>query len=170
MSTLVVSPNRSLHGAELRLIGAGLAGSLALGGLMTWLWGFWPILAFNAIALAGLVYGVWKADRHARYREVIRVDDDWLVVEKGLSCPEYEFRAARVWTQVRAGIRPSDRKYHVTVRSSGKECEVGGCLGEEERRILARRLREMLAPALGDAAPALESGPGFKTQVGDLRS
>jgi uncharacterized membrane protein len=168
MSTLVVSPNRSLRGAELGLMAAGLAGALILGGLMTWLWGFWPILAFDAIALGGLVYGVWNADRHGRYREVIRIDDDWLVVEKGQSCPEYHFRALRVWAQVVAGVRPSDRKYHVSIRSSGQECEVGSCLGEEERRILAQRLREMLAPAW--ATPALVTSPSFKTHAGDFRS
>jgi uncharacterized membrane protein len=151
---------------------AGLVGSLTLGGVMTVLWGFWPILVFDALALAGLVYGVWKADRRSRYREVIRIDDGWLLVEKGQSVPEYRFRALRVWTQVVAGIRPADGKYHVAVRSGGQECEMGGCLGEEERRLLARRLREMLAapPDRTDTGPGPTTGPSFKTHAGDFRS
>ena len=175
MHTIIVRPNRSLHRTELGLLGLGLCAALTLGGVLTWLFGFWPILAFDGLALIGLVAAVWFANRAGGYLEEIRIDDDWVSVVKGVCTPQSTFRARRPWTRLIEDTQGPLKRYRLWIGSSGRFCEIGTCLGEDERRELFWRLRRyfnfMSTSAHGAGSPGNgTAGTPTEIQAGDIRT
>ncbi|MHB1543930.1 MAG: DUF2244 domain-containing protein [Gammaproteobacteria bacterium] len=174
MHTIVVRPNRSLHQAELGLLGLGLLAALTLGGVLTWRFGFWPILAFDALALIGLLWATWSVDRAGGYLERICIDDDWVTISQGIRAPESGFRVHRGWARLIEDAGGPWKRHRIWIGASGRVCEVGACLGDEEKRELSRQLRRYLCPTRSPGSKAHDPGnftDGSITefQAGDFR-
>jgi len=173
--TIIVRPNRSLRQAELGLLGLGLLLALTLGGVVTWLFGFWPVLAFDVLTLAGLVSATWSADHAGGYLEQIRIDDDWVTVSRGIHRSEPSFRVRRGWARLIEDTGGPWKRHRLWIGASGRTCEVGRCLGEEEKQELSRRLRDYLRPLTSTGSKAHDPGnftDGSITEIqaGDFRT
>ena len=152
-----ISPNLSLspRGAAWFYLSLVL-GTLLVSGPMIAL-GYWPILPFAGFELALLGFVLWSVQRAGRYREVIRIGPERIVVEKGEKHVRERLEFARHWSAVELR-RPATRSQasQLLITSQGRGCEIGRCLTESERRGLAARLREFIGPI--NATPELPRG------------
>lgn len=112
--------------------------------------GFWPVLPFAGLELAGLATALWWTRRRAQDREFIEISGDSVLIERhrhrhqGLEVAE-SVTLARPWTQVRleAG-RSALEPTRLMVGAHGRWWRVGEFLPPDERAGLGRRLREVL--------------------------
>jgi uncharacterized membrane protein len=77
--------------------------------------------------------------------EVVTIHDDIVEIQKGRRAPQQVCRFQRTWARVNmwrpvSGWLPS----RLTIRSHGREVEIGADLNEEERESLARELRRVI--------------------------
>lgn len=146
---LVIQPNASLtlqwaiaFMVFMCVVSFGIAGALA------WL-GFWMILPFSGLEMAALAAGLWWSMRDNVYREVVSVDFDRVRVETGRYAPEATWEFQRAWTQVRLDRGPQMNSHpRLWIGSHGRGCILGGCLTDEEREAVARRLRQWMREPL----------------------
>jgi len=142
---LVIGRNASLgrrQAVALMLFMCGI--SFGIAGVFAVL-GYWMILPFAGLEMLVLALGLAWSMRGNAWREVLRIDEDFISVERGLGGPRERYRFSRYWVQLRleAGAMPNDHR-RLMLSESGRHCEVGGCLTEDERIALAQRLRELL--------------------------
>ena len=155
-----VRPNCSLSWRQALWFYAWVcAASLAVAGAFAWQ-GYWPILPFAGLELAALGAALWISQRRGRYREVIAIYADRIVVEKGVrerrTAQEFPLHWARVTLRP---ARVSSYPSRLTISSHGRSCEIGRCLTESERKGLRRRLEELIGgiaqcPGEGSASAA----------------
>ena len=140
-----ICPNCSLTGRGARLFFAavcvvpiGTAGVLAYKG-------FWPVLPFAGLEMALLGWALQVSLERRFHRQTITVTESDVSVE---SCDRH--RSSRVvfprhWAQVKLR-RPAARLHpsRLTIESSGRQCELGSFLTEEERCGLALRLQRVI--------------------------
>lgn len=149
---IVIGPNASLdvRGAVWFL---GTLSSLALGVASVCLYfGFWPVLPFAGAELMAVTAAVWVSLHRNRYREVVTLDEDRVVVEFGLAGSDRAAAVAsridfpRSWTRVEIerGQRRNDPS-RLALSCSGQRVEIGRCLTDEERAALAARLKDVLS-------------------------
>jgi uncharacterized membrane protein len=118
--------------------------------------GFWPVLPFAGLELFALGLALGLSLRRNRYRELVRVYSDRIVVEKGVGAVEHRLELPRHWARaelVRAPWR--GHRSRLLLRCEGRSCEVGAVLTEAERESLRARLAELIA---GAEAPAEGGG------------
>lgn len=141
-----LSPNCSLSpGAALVAFGTIAAASLFMALVFT-MQGYWPVLPFAGLELAALGWAFWLTRRRARIREYVLLDEARVVVEKhGRGDPErVEF--PRGWARVR--LERAERRHHpsrLLIGASGRHCEIGRFLSEDDRRSLGDRLAVLLS-------------------------
>lgn len=145
---IVIVPNCSISATGLWLFYASIS-ALTLA-LACWyaLNGFWPVLGFALLELAGLAVCLQICRRHGRYGEVVTVSAEQVRVDKGDGHHHLEHREFnRYWAQV-VVHEPGTRLHPVRlyIRSHGRECEIGGCLTEAERLSLGQRLAQLIGP------------------------
>lgn len=120
-------------------------GALALAGVFA-ARGYWPILPFAGVELFALGFALGLSLRRGRYREVISVFADRVVVEKGEPGRMDYVELPRAWLVVELAASP--RRGHpsrLCLGSHGRRCEIGAPLTEAEREGLGARLRELIA-------------------------
>lgn len=141
-----ISANCSLSPRDALVFFAGVAtGSLVLAVLLATR-GFWPVLPFAGLELLALGAAVVVSQRRGRYKEVISVFSDRVVVERTAGGPVERLEFPRAWTRVE--LLASPHRGHpgrLLVGSYGKRWEIGRTLTEEERRSLNERLRVLVA-------------------------
>jgi uncharacterized membrane protein len=107
--------------------------------------GFWPVLPFWALEMLGLGLALNASMRRRRYTQTLLITDSKvsLVTRSRRGDTKQEF--ARHWAKVRLAS-PRTRLYpsRLTIESRGLACEVGSFLTEEERCLLAKRLRGLV--------------------------
>jgi uncharacterized membrane protein len=153
---VLVSANSSLtpRGAVL-FFGVTAAASLGLAGALA-ARGFWPILPFAGLELFALGLALGLSMKRGRYREVVSVYGDRIVIERGVGTVEQRLELPRHWTRVE--LVPAPWRGHpsrLMLSSHGRRWEVGAVLTEAERESLRLRLAELIAgraPADGTAA------------------
>jgi uncharacterized membrane protein len=143
----VITPHRSLSPAGLRILLGGLALVTTVVGMRFWAIGAWPVMGFGVIEVALAGFLLCLHHRSARARElvmlhegslrVVRVDPSGLMHERVLSS---------AWLRVRLEEEPR-RVPRLMVCSHDISEEIGSCLGETEKRDLARALRVALHDA-----------------------
>lgn len=158
ITRIVIGPNASLdlRGA-LWFLGSLSALALTVAGACVAL-GFWPVLPFAGAELMAVTAAVWVSLRRNRYREIVSVEAERVLVEFGQAGRAGKSRIAsqvefpRGWARVviEAGSRRHDPT-RLRLGSSGQWVEIGRCLTDEERAALAARLKELLSakPAWG---------------------
>jgi uncharacterized membrane protein len=112
--------------------------------------GYWPVLPFAGLELAGLAWALVFSMRQGRAREYIRIDEGRVLVRKifatfrGASAQvEYEFPKAWTRIELRRGV-PAHWPSRLILRSSNRSVEVGAFLTDGERSSLKARLAEVL--------------------------
>ena len=107
--------------------------------------GFWPVLPFWALEMLALGLALNASMRRRRYTQTLLITDSKvsLVTRSRRGDTKQEF--ARHWAKVRLAS-PRTRLYpsRLTIESRGLACEVGSFLTEEERCVLAKRLRGLV--------------------------
>lgn len=132
--------NRSAHGVT----GAVALATLAVATPFV-IAGFWPVLVFALLEIAGVHWAVRTAMRAGREHETIIVTDDCITVAHSGADGERRAVFPRHWSRVTlratlAALHPS----RLLIESHGRTCEVGRFLTEDERRTLAVRLKRLV--------------------------
>lgn len=108
--------------------------------------GAWPVLPFTGLEILLVAVCLYLIARRAEDYEVIAIRDDRVEVrqgslaKQGRSCSFPRAWARAILQRHATGWYPS----RLTIRSHGREVEVGRCLNEEERERLARDLSEFI--------------------------
>ena len=140
-----ICPNCSLsvRGAvmffgSLCFVSFGIAGMLAIQG-------FWPILPFAGLEMAGLGWALKLSLARRFHRQTITVTDDQISIESRDRLDSSQVVFPRHWAQVKLR-RPASRLHpsRLTIESHGRQCELGSFLTEAERRGLALRLQRLV--------------------------
>lgn len=146
---LLLAPNCALSHEQLRLLTVALgAAALFVAGLTALCDGnvFAPVFALLELPLLAAAFA--QVRRANERRERITLCGGQLRIEQipagGRAATEFPV----AWTRVRIARR-NDGHVHVLLAASGREQEVGICLGDEERLQLFRGLKTMLASHSG---------------------
>ena len=100
-NTFVIRPNAAPSWRQIRIFFILVASvSLTVAGGFALL-GFWPILPFAGLELLLLAWALYTTARRAERREVVRVNEDTVEVERGIRQPEQSWTLQKAWAQVR---------------------------------------------------------------------
>ncbi len=147
-------PRCSLTPRTARLFIASMAaGSFTVAGFFA-LQGFWPILPFAGAEIALLTWAVRASMRKGQERETIAITDETVSIHSRTAQNERRSVFPRHWVKVKlhaplTALHPS----RLILESSGRACEVGRFLTEDERRGLAVRLKQLVGNV--NESPAL---------------
>ncbi len=120
-----------------------LSMAVAIGCLLI---GAWPVLTFTGLEILLLAVCLYLVARRAEDYEVISIRGERVEVcqgfltKQGRSCSFPRAWARAILQHHVTGWYPS----RLTIRSHGREVEIGRCLNEEERERLARDLSEFI--------------------------
>jgi uncharacterized membrane protein len=111
--------------------------------------GLWLVLPFSGAEWLLLAYAFNVSQNDARVREVLTIDAATVQLERGRQGPEQSYRQSyrfqRAWLAL--DWKKSEFNGHpsrLTLRSHGKEVDIGRFLAEPEREKLVRELRQIL--------------------------
>lgn len=122
--------------------------SLGIAGFLAWR-GFWPVLPWAGLELAGLGAALWVSIRRNAYREVLRFENDRLRVELGMLGRGVQSVCDLPRGSTRALLEPgatANEARRLLLSSGPQRIEIGRCLIEEEKVALQKRLKELLRP------------------------
>jgi uncharacterized membrane protein len=140
-----LAPNCSLTPAGARLFfGSTCLFSLAFSMFFVFL-GFWPVLPFWALEMLALGLALNASMKRRRYTQTVLITDSRISLVTRSRRGEAKEEFARHWTKVRLRS-PRTRLYpsRLMIESSGRAFEVGSFLTEEDRCLLAERLRSLV--------------------------
>ncbi len=117
---------------------------LGIGCIFAYL-GMWLILPFAGLYVLALAIGLYVCCLRSHDREVITIDEEKLLVEKGRIKPRQQWKFDRAWLQLELK-KPLYNGYpsKLMVRSKGRECEIAKHLTNDERKSLAQSIVEVL--------------------------
>ncbi len=147
LTVLSLAPNCALSDDQARLfMGSLVVGTLLVSGSIA-LAGFWLVLPFAGIELMAVGYALSLSMRRGRYKEVLRIFNDQLVVEKGVQNIEERVEFPRYWSAVKlVPARVASYPSRLIVSCMGKTLEIGEFLTEPERVGLSKRLAALVGP------------------------
>jgi uncharacterized membrane protein len=103
------------------------------------------VLVFWALEMLALGLALRASMRRRRYGQTVLITESRISLVTRSRRGEAKQEFARHWTKVR--LRSPRARLHpsrLTIESSGRACEVGSFLTEEERCLLAQRLRGLV--------------------------
>ena len=137
----VLEPTRSMTWPQARRFLCVVAAvSLAIGGFF-WYLGLPLVLPYSGLEAVLVAWAFYVVLRAGQRQEVVRLEDDRLVVERGARAPEDRLEFNRYW--VRVELRDAPNRLHprrLLVGTHGRHIELGRFLNEGERAALARDL------------------------------
>jgi len=142
---IVICPNCSLSvRAALLFFGSLCAVSFGIAGFMA-AQGFWPILPFAGLEMAGLGWALALSMERRHHRQTITVTEAAVSIELHDRRHSVQLEFPRHWAQVKLR-RPASRLHpsRLTIESHGRQCELGSFLTEAERCGLALRLQGLI--------------------------
>ncbi len=147
LTVLSLAPNCALSDDQARLfMGSLVFGTLLVSGSIA-LAGFWLVLPFAGLELMAVGYALSLSMKRGRYKEVLRVFNDELVVEKGVQNVEERVEFPRYWATVQlVPARVASYPSRLLVTCMGKSLEIGEFLTEPERVGLGKRLSSLVGP------------------------
>ncbi|MEQ8232143.1 MAG: DUF2244 domain-containing protein [Gammaproteobacteria bacterium] len=144
--TWVLSPTRSMTWPQAkRFLLLVAAVSAAIGGFFFAL-GMPLVLPFSGLEALAVTAAFYVVLREGERREVIRLDGDLLVIERGLRRLEERIEFNRFW--VRVALEPAGSRLHprrLVLRAHGQQLELGRFLTDGERESFARTLINALS-------------------------
>ena len=107
--------------------------------------GFWPVVPFWGLEMLGLGLALKASLRRRSYTQTLLITDSLVSLVTRSRRGEAKQEFARHWAKVRLAS-PRTRLYpsRLTIESRGLACEVGSFLTDEERCLLAKRLRGLV--------------------------
>ena len=107
--------------------------------------GLWLVAPFAGLEVVLLIAVFWHLLKSGRRKQLISIDSDTVRVEVGVDRAECVCDFKRAWVQVvleSSRIRGYPSK--LFLRSSGSQVRVGEVLNEDERILLADRLKRLV--------------------------
>jgi uncharacterized membrane protein len=114
-------------------------------GMLFAIYGYWPVLPFAGLEVVVLGAAFYLCLSRSQIREVVTVNDDRVMVEKGRRQPEQHWECPRAWARV-IMERPPFAWYpsRLSVVFQGRRVEIGRFLSEVDRQSLAAELQGVL--------------------------
>lgn len=141
----VVSRRNNSSSQRFRLLVFGSLGLFTLlVGFAFALAGAWPVAPFAGIECVALYVAYCWLQRHDKDYELIKIEEDDVVVETRDGNKVERRQLSRYWAQVVIDDC-SGRRKRVFLRAHGREIEFGGLLSDAARLSLAKRLRTKLS-------------------------
>ncbi len=125
--------------------------SMTIGGSFA-LMGGWLVLPFSGLELIVLGVSTYMFYRHYSYCEVITFTNDEVIIERGKSEPEQAYEYQRHWSQFYIKEHGLYDIPKVTIKSKGKETEIGSFLGYEEKMEFIGTLKRVTKAFVGSKA------------------
>lgn len=151
---IVLRPNRSwTWRANVYFIGTLMAVSLTMAVAFT-ASGFWMILPFTVLEITVLTACLYYCVRRTHITEVLRLNRDLLIFERGISRPVLRLELERYFT--RFFVQPARHPWYqkrIELKCRDRALEVGRFLSDEEKDELVRNLRSIIRRL--DALPPL---------------
>jgi len=139
--TWILSPTRSMTWPEAKRVVLAVAIVSGAIGAFFFAMGMPLVLPFSGLEAAAVAAGFYVVLREGERREVVRLDGDLLVIERGLRAPEERLEFNRFWVRVelqRAASRLHPQR--LVVGTHGQRIELGRFLTDGERESFARTL------------------------------
>jgi uncharacterized membrane protein len=157
---ITLAPNCSLNVSGARLFfGSTCLFSLSFS-LFFVLHGFWPILLFWALEMLALGLALRASMRRRNYTQTVVVTDSRIRLVTRSQRGEAKQEFARHWAKVRLRSPPGRLgTSRLTIESHGRAYEVGSFLTEDDRRLLAERLRRLVG--------GMNESPPLVREIGD---
>jgi uncharacterized membrane protein len=118
--------------------------------------GFWPVLPFWGLEMLALGLALRTNMQRRRYTQTVTITESQISLVTRSRQGEAKQEFARHWAKVRlraAATRPYPSQ--LMIESRGRAFEVGSFLTEEERCLLAKRLRNLVGGM--NESPPLQS-------------
>lgn len=110
--------------------------------------GAWMVLPFTGIEIVVLLVVMYRVSRKCYRKEVIYLNRDTVVIERGQNRPVTRWHSELFWT--RLIIQPQGHSWHskrLFLRGRHDQIEIGAFLNDQEKDILVRHLRGYIAVA-----------------------
>jgi uncharacterized membrane protein len=108
--------------------------------------GFWPVLPFAGLEVVILGAAFYLCLRRSQEREVVTINADVLMVERGRRQPEQHWECPRGWARINMERAPiAWYPSRLLVAFQGRRIEIGRFLNETERQGLATELQGMIS-------------------------
>jgi len=151
---IILQPNRSwTWRANVYFIATLMVVSLTMAGFFTGK-GFWMILPFTVLEIAVLTASLYYCVRRTHITEVLRLNRDRLIFERGVRRPALRLELERYFT--RFFVQPARHPWYkkrIELKCRDRALEVGQFLTDEEKDELVSKLRQIIHRL--DAAPPL---------------
>lgn len=145
---IILKPNRSLsREGEVRLLAVLLLliGLIAFGFVNI---GAWLVLPFAGLEFLAFLYAFYVINAHEGDYESISIDDENVWIEKKSRHEVVSVSFNRYWANVTlrdvGGGGPLTAKTALFIGSHGKEVEFGSLVGEDQRKLLARQIKQKI--------------------------
>lgn len=145
---IILRPNRSLSKeGELKLLAVMMLciGIIALAFVNI---GAWLVLPFAGLEFLAFLYAFYVVNAHAGDYESISIDDENVWVEKKSHKELVSVSFNRYWAKVTlrdvGGGSALTAKTALFIGSHGKEVEFGSLVDEDQRKLLARQIRQKI--------------------------
>jgi len=149
----ILRPHRSLPHFGFLIVMLLVSGVSFVIGVGFVLLGAWPVTGFFGLDVLLLYWAFRLNYRHAREHEAVRLTGDALTVDKvNIRGERRHWRLQPFWLRVVLEEKDEDEN-HLFLTSHGRKVVLGGFLGPEERRSLARALKDALARWRADLRP-----------------
>ncbi len=109
--------------------------------------GFWLVLPFALIQVWAIGMAFRRYRLRASWIERIRIDDDFVIVERGMGQFDERIELRKHWVRVQLK-EPADRLQpnRLLLRTGMQAYEVASCLTDSERIGLKARLHDLIGP------------------------
>ena len=122
--------------------------SLGIGGMFA-IKGLWLILPFAGLEVLALAICLFLVCLRCGDQEVITIENERVVVEKGRQKPNEVWQFERAWINLQLVNSPlPNHPSKLLIRSKDKETEIGKNLTNDERKSLAKSLVKALKVTL----------------------
>lgn len=145
---IILKPNRTLSKeGEARLLAVILLsmGLVAFGFVNI---GAWLVLPFAGLEFLAFLYAFYVVSAHAGDYESISIDDENVSIEKKSRREVVSVSFNRYWANVTlrdvGGGNALTAKTALFIGSHGKEVEFGSLVGEDQRKLLARQIKQKI--------------------------
>lgn len=121
---------------------AGLSFTIGIGFMLM---GAWLILPYSFLEMSVLALCIYHCVRQCNRLEVITVSEHEVKIESGVRGPEESHKYHRLWAKflVKSPRHPWDPAT-VSIRSHGKEQEIGSFLSRPDKALLVTHLRRVV--------------------------
>ena len=141
----VIKPNQAISWRSLMLVYMGIATVTITVGASFFVMGLTLILPFSGIEVLALGAAFYVTAWRGGVQEVISINRDNIIVERGRQSPEQREVFQRAWAKVI--LEQSWNSWYpsrLLIRSHGRQLEIGRFLNEQERQGLALELYNAL--------------------------